>query len=337
MHPTLDSWELVALSPRPSTGRGLHAIGGTMSAPSTLVPPPTPPDVFQRTATDWGFHVPGGGFADSCFTYHIPTPPRPGTMLDMDGVVLYWALDEADAIEVLPGETKSVTTYVMAYTQYAISADAGPDVSASCAGAVTRVPVSGQATLIDPASTATVSHRWSSSDPAVTFADPTAASTEAIVAGLGTFQATYAAAVGAYQATDDLAITIADTTPPDIRALSVSPSLLWPPNHRMRAAHVTLDASDACDPAPTVKLVAVTSNEPGHPRLPGAGNAEPDISDAAMGTDDRDVNLRAERSGRNVGRVYTLTYELADASGNTTRQSVEVRVPHDRRRGSSRR
>jgi len=40
--------------------------------------------------------------------------------------------------------------------------------------------------------------------------------------------------------------------------------------------------------------------------------------------------LRAERGGGGSGRIYTMTYEAEDASRNTTRQAVEVIVPHDR-------
>jgi endo-1,4-beta-xylanase len=56
-----------------------------------------------------------------------------------------------------------------------------------------------------------------------------------------------------------------------------------------------------------------------------------DIQEAAFGTDDREFLLRAERSGLGNGRVYTITYQAKDASGNTTVASTQVVVPHDRR------
>ena len=43
------------------------------------------------------------------------------------------------------------------------------------------------------------------------------------------------------------------------------------------------------------------------------------------------VSLRAERSGRGPGRVYTITVECGDGAGNRTRGTVTVSVPHDRR------
>ena len=38
--------------------------------------------------------------------------------------------------------------------------------------------------------------------------------------------------------------------------------------------------------------------------------------------------LRAERLGTGDGRIYTITYEIKDACGNTSLVSVEVLVPH---------
>jgi len=39
------------------------------------------------------------------------------------------------------------------------------------------------------------------------------------------------------------------------------------------------------------------------------------------------VNLRSERAGKGVGRVYTVTVRCRDASGNTAMKTVTVKVP----------
>jgi len=41
------------------------------------------------------------------------------------------------------------------------------------------------------------------------------------------------------------------------------------------------------------------------------------------------IYLRAERSGESEGRIYTITYQAVDDSGNVTVQSATVTVPHD--------
>ena len=86
-----------------------------------------------------------------------------------------------------------------------------------------------------------------------------------------------------------------------------------------------MQVSDACDTSPEIRLVSITSNEA--PNANGSGNTNPDIAGAAFGTDDRQFELRAERSGNGGGRIYSITYEAEDASGNVTSRTVTVDVP----------
>jgi hypothetical protein len=127
-------------------------------------------------------------------------------------------------------------------------------------------------------------------------------------------------------ATDNVVVTIRDTTPPNL-LVSLSPNTLWPPNHKMVDITANITVTDACDAKPTVKLVSITSNEPANST--GDGNTSPDIAGATFGTDDRSFQLRAERKGNGNGRVYTVTYNAQDASGNTAQQIATVTVAHD--------
>jgi hypothetical protein len=80
---------------------------------------------------------------------------------------------------------------------------------------------------------------------------------------------------------------------------------------------------DNFDPNPVIEFVSVESNEPVNDR--GDGNTEPDIEII----DDFTFNLRAERSGRGEGRLYTLTYRATDSCGNVAEASAAVTVAHD--------
>src|SRR5262249_35942976 len=118
-------------------------------------------------------------------------------------------------------------------------------------------------------------------------------------------------------------VKVVDTTPPDL-AVQLSPAVLWPPNHKLVAITATITVTDTCDPNPTVRLVSITSNEADNGL--GDGDQANDIQ-ATFDTDDRTFLLRSERSGPGTGRVYTVTYEARDASGNKTTRQATVTVP----------
>jgi hypothetical protein len=128
---------------------------------------------------------------------------------------------------------------------------------------------------------------------------------------------------------DGQTITIEDTTPPEFTTLELSPTVLWPANHKLVTVEATIVVEDICEATPQVRLVSITSNQPDDGLGDGATSA--DIQGADFGTDDRQFQLRAERSGVGRGpRIYTVVYEVADASGNVTQGSVEVVVPFSR-------
>ena len=80
-------------------------------------------------------------------------------------------------------------------------------------------------------------------------------------------------------------------------------------------------ASDNFDPNPVIRLVSVSSNEPDN----GLDDGDTPVDIVII--DDFTFDLRAERSGIGSGRIYTITYEVTDACGNTTMQSATVIVP----------
>ena len=112
---------------------------------------------------------------------------------------------------------------------------------------------------------------------------------------------------------------VSDTTPPEL-TVSVSPGVLWPPNHNYVTVQATFTATDEVDPTPTV-TVEVTSNEPDNGS--DDGNTVNDI----VIVDQDTFQLRAERCGVGSGRIYTIAYTATDASGNSATQSATVTVP----------
>jgi hypothetical protein len=93
-------------------------------------------------------------------------------------------------------------------------------------------------------------------------------------------------------------------------------------HHKYVDVSTTVDVIDA-DEAPTVTLIGVTSSEPDD----ATGNGDGDTVDDIVIVDDEEFQLRAERAGSGDGRVYTITYEVTDACGNSTIASATVNVP----------
>jgi hypothetical protein len=123
------------------------------------------------------------------------------------------------------------------------------------------------------------------------------------------------------------ALEILDVSAPVLH-LSVTPDYLWPPLHKFSEVTVTITVEDNCDTDPAISLVSIVSNEP-EENFIGNGDKGPDVQDAEFGTDDRTFSLRAERATANhaTGRIYTITYEATDTSGNTGEAIVTVLVP----------
>ena len=127
--------------------------------------------------------------------------------------------------------------------------------------------------------------------------------------------------------TDEMMASVVDTTPPEL-AVSMSPAILWPPNHQMVPTTATVTTTDVCGSS-SVQLVSVTSNEADDAAGKSDGNTIHDIQNAAPGTANFDVDLRAERDGAGSGRIYSLVYRASDSSGNTVDRPALVTVPHD--------
>ncbi len=118
-------------------------------------------------------------------------------------------------------------------------------------------------------------------------------------------------------------LSVCDEIAPSFDTLTVTPDVLWPPNHKYVDIEATVTVNDNIDPNSVIRLLSVTSNEPDNAEGPADGNTTNDI----IIMDDYHFQLRAERSDTGTGRIYTITYIVTDACGNSTTQSATVTVP----------
>jgi len=122
-------------------------------------------------------------------------------------------------------------------------------------------------------------------------------------------------------------VNVQDTTPPQI-AVTLSSSVLWPPNHRMVDVTAPVTVTDACSSSSAI-LDSITSSEPDDATGPNDGNTTGDIQGATPGTSDFAFQLRAERDGGGGGRFYRVDYSATDSTGNRSTSSALILVPHD--------
>jgi len=115
-------------------------------------------------------------------------------------------------------------------------------------------------------------------------------------------------------------VTVTDKRPPRLSEIIADRIALSPPNHKLIDVYLAYDAADNC--ATTTCQVSVESNEPVNGT--GDGDTAPDWEVI----DSHHVRLRAERSGKGKGRIYSVRISCADRSNNMTSKTVSVFVPH---------
>jgi hypothetical protein len=105
--------------------------------------------------------------------------------------------------------------------------------------------------------------------------------------------------------------------------------VLWTPTHQYQTVNVAdlvASASDDCDSTVNLGKVVisqVTSDEPED--IPGNGDGNT-LNDIVIGANCKSVQLRAERDGNGNGRVYTITFRVRDASGNTKTVTSKLNI-----------
>jgi hypothetical protein len=120
-------------------------------------------------------------------------------------------------------------------------------------------------------------------------------------------------------------------TPPDVTGAHASINSLWPPDHKMIQVYIAgvIDKENNAH----ITINSVTQDEPTN----GLGDGDTPIDAFIHHYTDKDdtVDLRAERSGKGNGRVYTITFTASDpestALGTSPTVTMKVMVPHDKK------
>jgi len=120
-------------------------------------------------------------------------------------------------------------------------------------------------------------------------------------------------------ATCSFSVYVFDCQPPVISTTSDSIKPLWPPNHEM--INVPIKYSDLC--GNVYGYFYIYSNEP------ESGLGDGDKSPDWQIVDEHNILLRAERSGKGMGREYYIDVYCYDDNWNFAYQQLIVKVPHD--------
>ncbi|PYQ50633.1 MAG: hypothetical protein DMF59_10310 [Acidobacteria bacterium] len=270
----------------------------------------TPPAGFQTTNPQRYYNITTTATYIApitiCISYAGSLSSFPPQLFHFEGGVWKDVTTSIDTIhEIVCGEVSSLSPFALfvRLVNHPPIADAGADQAAECG---TRVTLDGSHSS-DPDHDR-LTYVWTGSFGRIE------GRMVSVFLPAGANVVTLTVSDGFTTASDTVAVTISDTVAPAIRTVTATPSVLWPPNHKMIPVTVTVAASDICDPAVRCRIVEVTSNEP---------------DDEAWKIDgDLTVQLKAERSGNGNGRLYTITIRCTDASGNpSSKTTVTVTVP----------
>jgi predicted extracellular nuclease len=134
----------------------------------------------------------------------------------------------------------------------------------------------------------------------------------------GDYVITYTATNGFDTTSIMRTVRVVDSIAPVITGFAATPSSLGQPNHQMVDVATAFGVSDASGLATCT--IAVSSNEATN----AAGDGNTSFDWVIVSTSH--VQLRAERSGRGTGRIYTLTLRCSDNAGNQSVAATTVTV-----------
>ena len=311
--------------------------GGTTTVTSSSLgaPPPsgfkvsTNPAVYYELDSTVVFN----GYVTVCFNY----PDAPNEQVENsyklfhyedtngDGVLDKWVpiMTSLDTVNnIICGAVTSFSPFAIFEESNQVPvADAGADKDVEATGILTDVTLDGSGSN-DPDGD-TLIYTWTGSFGTVSGMSPT------VQLGIDehTIELTVDDGNGGISS-DTVVVKVQDTTAPDFTFTQLS-SELSPPNHKMVLVATVSNVTDLVDSSPVVS-VTVTSNQ----AINGKGDGNTDYDwEVIQNGDTWNIWVRAERSGKNEGRVYSISVNVSDSSGNQKTPSGTVAVPHDEGKG----
>lgn len=196
--------------------------------------------------------------------------------------------------------------------------------NATLAGLAVRV------ILVDPDSGAVVGELNDTADlaPGQTFSASKPFSTQGLATNKTYLAVLLATPAGGAEQTLASALLTVVNAPPDCSKATASPAVIWPPNHKYQRVAIGGVTDPDNDPV-TITVTGVFQDE--RTSELGSGDTCPD----ATGTGTPQASVRAERSGRQDGRVYHVFFKAEDGRGGKCEREVTVCVSHDGRPGET--
>ena len=115
-------------------------------------------------------------------------------------------------------------------------------------------------------------------------------------------------------------IIVYDDEAPKLTAISATPVVLWPPNHKMRDVMINYTATDDCGVTSTL---SVSSSDPIN------GGSDGDQAPDWEIVDGQHVRLRAEKANNGQARYYTIKISVSDGCNASVDTSITVVVAHN--------
>ena len=115
-------------------------------------------------------------------------------------------------------------------------------------------------------------------------------------------------------------IVVNDVEGPKITAISATPVVLWPPNHKMKDVMINYTATDNCGVTSTLE---VSSSDPVN------GGSDGDQAPDWEVIDGNHVRLRAEKANNGQARHYTIKLTITDGCNEPFDTSITVVVAHN--------